>query len=155
MPHLPLNECMRHKDPKRRIIDEEEFLKDTLLECLPSVVEGAFTKECKNTLGSNITYLLMTKLSFADPRWDGRKKWIDGIEWDDLRLVDDDQIKGVGILWWGYRNDCNIEFPAHFEAEIRIIKKYKKYNIYYKFRFECDDAIYRATNSKEPRESNW
>ncbi len=106
---------------------------------------GNISSKLKSSIGFGLGYYI-TDLLKALPESNIKDKWIDGIDWKELRLYSPNKFKGYGFIWWGFTEDDTSEtFPDKFYCELELITSTKT-SILYFFQFHIDRKKYELTN---------
>jgi hypothetical protein len=106
---------------------------------------GNINSRLKSSIGFNLGYYI-TDLLKALTESNIKDKWIDGIDWKELRLYSPNKFKGYGFIWWGFNEDDTSEtFPDKFYCELEL-KASPKTSILYFFQFQIDRKNYELTN---------
>ena len=100
---------------------EEEVLIQVISNAIPKIRNkyNEFTPKSKSFIGFCLAYFISDILKSKKDS-NIRGKWIDAIEFRELRLTSNgNQISGCGLIWWGFRKDPTSEtFPDTFYCQL-------------------------------------
>ena len=100
---------------------EEQALIEIICGAIPKIRsrKSEFTPKSKSLIGFFLGYFV-TDILKSEKDSNIRGKWIDAIEFRELRLLKNgSQISGWGLIWWGYRKDSTSEtFPDTFFCQL-------------------------------------
>ncbi|MEK7724129.1 MAG: hypothetical protein AAB336_07275 [Acidobacteriota bacterium] len=84
-----------------------------------------------------------------------RGKWIDAIEFRELRLTSNGkQVSGWGLIWWGFRKDTTSEtFPDKFYCQLTPDFETKQFDSYF-FDFWIDHKNYEIEKHSQSETPN-
>jgi hypothetical protein len=106
---------------------------------------GNIGSKLKSSIGFGLGYYI-TDLLKALPESNIKDKWIDGVDWKELRLYSPNKFKGYGFIWWGFTEDGTAEtFPDKFYSELELVASTETKILYF-FQFQIDRKNYELTN---------
>lgn len=106
---------------------------------------GNISSKYKRLIGSGLGYYI-TDLLETLPESNIKNKWIDGVDWKELRLYSPNKIQGYGFIWWGFiENDTAETFPDKFYCNLELNTRTEEGVLYF-FRFQLDRKNYELTN---------
>lgn len=106
---------------------------------------GDISSKLKSSIGFCLGYYISDLLK-ALSESNVKDKWIDGVDWKELRLYSPNKFKGYGFIWWGFTQDDTSEtYPDKFYCELELFDSTET-NILYFFQFQIGRKNYELTN---------
>jgi len=114
---------MKQRIENKTIQDEERALLQTVQQWLFSDVEKQTNGELYEKLSTDLVYLMMAHLSLYHSGWNNKERWLDNIEWKELKITKSKFIVGKGILWCGNRKNTSAAMiPIIIQVKLKILK---------------------------------
>jgi hypothetical protein len=127
---------------------EEKNLIDFLQEIIfvSKNSKGSIDTNYRSKLGFMLSYFLKAVLE-KNKDSQIKEKWLDFVEWKSLDLINSNTVEGIGLLWWGFRDDkFSTTFPEDFYCKLELNNTEEKKVISYLLQFKIDKKNYELKN---------